>query len=538
MPRYTVIDSFKSGLDTRRSVLTSVPGSLQTLENAHINQGGEIEKREAFTIDTTTSFPLCTFGLEATDAGLVTFGSVSAATAGTMPTINGKTVTYQQLVHPGTTYGGTGAYMTAVPWSTNYNGKAVVAATFSDGATFLYYDGKIIEQSWEGVVLAGLSSVSALATGLARAITRETEAWTVVANALTGNPEQITGTTTYRSCTSTGIATLTFSTLPAFAVGDFVYVSGLGGSGYNGFAQLTSVESVAKIITYNTNQITAESNTADSGGTVTRAILKAGQVWTETPISNYNSPVVIKTSANGILGVCNDMADGKGVVGTNAAASFLVQSVSTNEVFTITAPSSVGGASVTLATVTAESNSIPLLVRSIVDTINLFTTSTGYTAALGITHANFTVFAPVSWGSTPNGVSQVTVTWSGAGESDVVGGAATTLLTVTCPEVKGSLSIYWLFLGYHTVTTVAAAPMVTGGLAPYGYHWEPATTGSNNGLTISDASIANPCFTGICEAWTNATINGTYKLTVTDKAGTIVSIIVTVTVKLEASVGD
>ena len=40
--------NFKNGLDTRRSELTTQPGALLTLQDAHINEGAEIEKRFAF----------------------------------------------------------------------------------------------------------------------------------------------------------------------------------------------------------------------------------------------------------------------------------------------------------------------------------------------------------------------------------------------------------------------------------------------------------------------------------------------------------
>lgn len=45
---YYLIDNFASGLDLRRSVEVAPPGSLRRLENAFINEGGEIEKRKAF----------------------------------------------------------------------------------------------------------------------------------------------------------------------------------------------------------------------------------------------------------------------------------------------------------------------------------------------------------------------------------------------------------------------------------------------------------------------------------------------------------
>lgn len=88
--------------------------------------------------------------------------------------------TYQQLIHPALTdsyvldgpwgdpalgggYGGLGTAdatnydrtkhrITSVGFSTNYNGKSFVSATFADGNTFLYYDGSIIRNSSDGVM--------------------------------------------------------------------------------------------------------------------------------------------------------------------------------------------------------------------------------------------------------------------------------------------------------------------------------------------------------------------------------------------------
>lgn len=45
---YFVISNFSNGVDKRRSPETAASGSLRTLRNAFINEGGEIEKRKAF----------------------------------------------------------------------------------------------------------------------------------------------------------------------------------------------------------------------------------------------------------------------------------------------------------------------------------------------------------------------------------------------------------------------------------------------------------------------------------------------------------
>ena len=46
---YYEIANFQAGMDLRKSALTAPAGTLRLLQNAHITQGGEIEKRPAFT---------------------------------------------------------------------------------------------------------------------------------------------------------------------------------------------------------------------------------------------------------------------------------------------------------------------------------------------------------------------------------------------------------------------------------------------------------------------------------------------------------
>lgn len=60
------------GLDTRRSEVTSAPGTLFKLENCHVNQGAEIEKRKEFLKGLLPNGR--NFGLESVSAGLVVFG--------------------------------------------------------------------------------------------------------------------------------------------------------------------------------------------------------------------------------------------------------------------------------------------------------------------------------------------------------------------------------------------------------------------------------------------------------------------------------
>ena len=69
---YQVISNFNGGLDARKYFLSLPPGTLTTLLNGHITQGGEIEKRKAFV---PVQLPMGTFGAQETLDGIVVFGS-------------------------------------------------------------------------------------------------------------------------------------------------------------------------------------------------------------------------------------------------------------------------------------------------------------------------------------------------------------------------------------------------------------------------------------------------------------------------------
>lgn len=83
------INNFKAGLDTRRSILSSQPGTLMVLNNAHINEGGEVEKRKAFF---RQPLPSNTFGLLATGEEILTFGSKQISWTSTESLVTSPTV--------------------------------------------------------------------------------------------------------------------------------------------------------------------------------------------------------------------------------------------------------------------------------------------------------------------------------------------------------------------------------------------------------------------------------------------------------------
>jgi hypothetical protein len=122
---YVIIEDFRAGLDRRKLPAASPQGSLQTLKNAHITRGGEIEKRLAF--QEIYVLPAGTFGFAGTNGVLYVFGSIvdPGVPAG---------VTYQRLQDPG------GNAMTGVVCVEFFDGKPFVIADF--GAKRLaFYNG-------------------------------------------------------------------------------------------------------------------------------------------------------------------------------------------------------------------------------------------------------------------------------------------------------------------------------------------------------------------------------------------------------------
>jgi hypothetical protein len=136
------IENFKYGLDARRDDLVAQPGTLVTLNNGHINPGGEAEKRGSYTADANL-YPTNTFGLQDTDTGLMTFGSDASPNAA-LPT----GVTYQKLLDPYNP----GTSMSAVLFSWSYLGKAVVIAQYITGNVVVFYNGSAILQISDGYV--------------------------------------------------------------------------------------------------------------------------------------------------------------------------------------------------------------------------------------------------------------------------------------------------------------------------------------------------------------------------------------------------
>lgn len=153
------LQSWLAGLDTRRSELTSSTEVLETLQDCHINQGAEIEKRKAFVpavgaVLGNSAFSANVFGLE-TGSSLYAFGS-AASTAVTVP----ANVTYIQCTHPTDT----SKSMTAILCSCEFGGEPFCVAQFGT-EVYWYLNGVVISASIAGQILTISSIASNRLTG-------------------------------------------------------------------------------------------------------------------------------------------------------------------------------------------------------------------------------------------------------------------------------------------------------------------------------------------------------------------------------------
>lgn len=261
MPDF-IIDNWQYGLDTRRSELTSKAGTLETSVNGHINQGGEWEKRKAFV---RTALPTNSFGLEVTDVGLTVFGSVAV---GALSIALPAGFTYQRLQHPDAS-----TAMTKVVRSKPFGGKAWVIAKFADGNTYCYYDGALIKDFTDGLILAQLNTNVKVATELVAEINRTTlYTATQLAPAndnkfdsfsLPGATYVITEELTTVAGTLTNALTSvgTSPTSALSAIGQFSVIQGTSNPGTNKITSVTvnTVEILNVAVNYTTSpEITAE----------------------------------------------------------------------------------------------------------------------------------------------------------------------------------------------------------------------------------------------------------------------------------------
>jgi hypothetical protein len=166
---YYEITNFGPGLDSRRSELTSKPGTLETLNNAFINQGGECQKRLAFVPIYLPSGTGYSFGNQPLVNGLQVFGSASAPAGFPVSFTNpagSQSVSYQELTSPNTA----SPNMLGVVSSTLFNNESWVIAEFADSVFYCFFDGSLVTDFTNGLVTSWQGTSNQIASAIATMI--------------------------------------------------------------------------------------------------------------------------------------------------------------------------------------------------------------------------------------------------------------------------------------------------------------------------------------------------------------------------------
>lgn len=556
------IESFRYGLDTRRDVLTSQPGTLVTASNLFVNQGGELEKRRAFTefvdldisdsnahsgiagiestedgivaythareleeayvnttgtasVDTNGSGSGATFDITAVN-GAITAAVVNAGGSGyavgdrltlttavgtgailTVATLavtavatvtitnNGNPqgfpflvstiptgITAQRLTHPSLANDSSETYNSSLHrldvfslppnqllFSNSFNGKAFVSATFVDGNTFLYYDGALVQDSANGLVLSGRIALADLANDLALEITGM--GWNALANRQVVNLTSITRSTT--------TATATYAA-HGLSNGDFVEIFGAPETQYNGRFRIFN----------KTNDTFDYTMSSDPGGSATgtpqATVYQAGSVIIKSPPQDYWGATPEETSTAGQLGILSLSRDGAGAIGQPSVAQFRI-TVPTGT-FTLTAPEDqdgsglvdLGGGAVAARATAAET------AIAIAAAVNDLTFVHGYFAS--VITADVFIYANSDWGD-------VTQNGNLAFNLNVTTTMGTVAVVGTAPPLQFSVSpvdiVYQVFVPGNSPVVVGVATS-NGGPA---YIINYAVSGGTPGYTFS-----------------------------------------------------
>lgn len=598
------INSFKFGLDTRKDVLTSQPGTLVTALNLFVNQGGELEKRKAFTtfadLDISDSGAFSGIaGVQSTEDGIIAYshareleeayvnttGSASVNTSGpgsgatfNITAVNGAItaavvnaggsgyavgdrltlttavgtgailtvatlavtavatvtitnngnpqglpflvsavpsgVTHQLLKHPSLTNDSTEAYnadrhrldVFSLPpnqilFSNGFNGKAFVSATFTDGNTFLYYDGALVQDSANGLVLTGRVALADLANDLARQVLDI--GWDALANRQVVNLTSIT-----RSSTT---ATATYAA-HGLSTGDFVEIYGATQTQYNGKFRIFNV-------TTDTFDYTMSSDPGGSAtGTPQATVYQAGSVIIKSPPQDYWGASPEETSTAGQLGFSNISQDGAGANGNPAIAQFRI-TVSTGT-FTLTAPEeSDGTGSVDIAggAVTARATAAET-ATAIAAAVNDLTFVHGYSATTS--SADVFIYANGAWGDvTQNGTIPFLLTVvTTTGTAAAVGTTPPFNVVIYPNNIEYGQSVGPTQRTFTNLTTaghgdnliVRATP--TGGVAPYIYSIQPNSPGSTTGRDALGNPFTVTAFRSVSSGEIYFNIAGTFNV--------------------------
>lgn len=535
MPQeYIQISNFGFGLDTRRSILTSQPGTLVSLTDGHVNQGGEIEKRKAFGVLGGAALPAGCFGLEISSTLITTFGSI--ATPGVFATTFSGLVLYQRLQSP------LGTAMSKVIGSTSFEGNCWVIAQFNSGAeTYGFYNGVLVFDFTDGLITSGLNTNVKIAAALAALVNRQTSTtgYSAVQNPNPNdNSVNITGRVggaykiSQSVVTAAGVITTSLVTTGVPAVGA-VQATGqfqiTGGNANAGTNKITSVKvGTTELLSASVDWVTSNELTAAAvvtningfTGTSTYAALAQGStiiIYAPAGTGSNNKVVKVTSAGNICIGDCSFSFTGQTTMSITSCVA--------------------NGVDLTGGGVAAQAT-LQALAAALVTAINTNTGTTGYLAFnpkdAGGNAQNFVRVSKAVTSSDDSPVNiQVSIATGGTGGGVQTGSSAPLIAGVNEVVVVGStgnIGTIGLPIGQVQTDPGDITAFATGGsLFGYTFLWSAVTGANPYSISILSKTASSPIFYVALPAqiignqfgFTTKSVQGQFICTVTDSAGNV-----------------
>jgi hypothetical protein len=531
-----LIESFQYGLDTRRSELTSKTGALVQAVNCHINQGAQVEKRKLFG---RLALPAGTFGIDGTLNGLVVYGSgATPAGLAAWPAFNtswiaGNAVPLSYLRLQAPAAFDTSA-MTGVVWSTLFGGLPFVISSFASGNVYVFQATAtgytVVIDFYAGLVLSGYASnpdQAAQLTALVNGLTNYTAVQGVGGAANTVTITGVDGaayTATSTEASALGVINQLQTNVGTPAVNasqpsaQFTIIAGAFGTGTapymnqiaiqgGGSALLTNVPWTGDPVSF-ARAVGAAVNAGFASNGGFSALSNGATVTVYAPAGTADNGLSINPA-------CQPSSNHDGQILLTAC------------VFTFNVPTGGGDTVTNIASATDGNLDTTSRALSAFASVNAWLTqiatdltTTSYATNWGAVAIGSQLYVGLNYSQSPGfgGLTDtITITHTPSGGTTI--GSSQTLSAVANPATVN---------GAGSLVTV----QVSGGTPPYTYSW----TITNASIFMSTQNAATNSFNTSVQSSPNKSgyqpyLTGTATCVVTDSNGSIVKVLVNVTVQ-------